>query len=191
VAPLRALRRVLKVIEAIGQRSVYFALLHESRAARRRLVELCGHGDFLADQIASHPLLLDELLDERLFSELPTARVSVAILTSPCNIWWTTTRSTRWKPCAISSAPPSFASPSPISPAGCHHAGERPADRYRRVIVDRAMDLAWQQITAQFGVPICDEGQGRRPGARVRHRLRQARRNGIELRLGSRPRLPA
>ena len=31
-----------KVVEAIGQRSVYFALLQESGAARRRLVELCG-----------------------------------------------------------------------------------------------------------------------------------------------------
>ena len=71
-APLDALRRILKVVEAIGQRSVYFALLQESGGARRRLVELCARGDFLADQIATHPLLLDELLDEQLFSQLPT-----------------------------------------------------------------------------------------------------------------------
>ena len=31
---------------------------------RRKLVELAGLGEFLAAQIASHPLLLDELLDE-------------------------------------------------------------------------------------------------------------------------------
>src|SRR3569833_3454192 len=47
------LQRILRVVEAIGQRSAYFALLQESAPARARLVELCGYGDFLAQQIAS------------------------------------------------------------------------------------------------------------------------------------------
>ena len=62
------LQRVLRIIEAIGQRSAYFALLQESAPARARLVELCGYGDFLAQQIASYPLLLDELIDGRVLS---------------------------------------------------------------------------------------------------------------------------
>ncbi len=66
---LVVLQRVLRIIEAIGQRSAYFALLQESAPARARLVELCGHGDFLAQQIASYPLLLDELIDGRVLSE--------------------------------------------------------------------------------------------------------------------------
>ncbi len=70
--PIAVLKRLIRIIEAIGQRSVYFALLHDSDATRRRLVELCGRGDFLAYQIAAHPLLLDELLDERLLRDLPT-----------------------------------------------------------------------------------------------------------------------
>ncbi|MGH8240757.1 MAG: bifunctional [glutamate--ammonia ligase]-adenylyl-L-tyrosine phosphorylase/[glutamate--ammonia-ligase] adenylyltransferase, partial [Steroidobacteraceae bacterium] len=69
--PVPVLPRVLRIIEAIGQRSVYFALLHQSRAARKRLIELCGQGDFLANQIAAHPLLLDELVDERILLWLP------------------------------------------------------------------------------------------------------------------------
>ena len=68
---LPVLRRVLAIIEAIGARSAYFALLQENGPARTRLVELCRHGDFLAAQIAAHPLLLDELIDERLLSQLP------------------------------------------------------------------------------------------------------------------------
>ncbi|MBV8496389.1 MAG: bifunctional [glutamate--ammonia ligase]-adenylyl-L-tyrosine phosphorylase/[glutamate--ammonia-ligase] adenylyltransferase, partial [Gammaproteobacteria bacterium] len=55
---LPVLRRVLAIIEATGKRSAYFALLRENSAARGRLVELCRHGDFLAAQIAAHPLLL-------------------------------------------------------------------------------------------------------------------------------------
>jgi glutamate-ammonia-ligase adenylyltransferase len=31
------------------------------------------------------------------------------------------------------------------------------------LIVERAMQLSWQQMTAQFGVPMCDDGSGRRP----------------------------
>jgi glutamate-ammonia-ligase adenylyltransferase len=67
-----ALGRVLHVVELIGGRTVYLALLNESGVARRRLVELCAHSQFLTDQIAAFPLLLDELLDERLFETVPS-----------------------------------------------------------------------------------------------------------------------
>jgi glutamate-ammonia-ligase adenylyltransferase len=67
-----ALGRVLHVIELIGGRTVYLALLNENAVARRRLVELCAHSRFLTDQIAAFPLLLDELLDERLFESVPS-----------------------------------------------------------------------------------------------------------------------
>ena len=69
---LATLRRLLRVVEAIGTRSAYFALLSENPLARRRLTDLASHGDFLTAQIAAFPVLLDELIDERLFDELPT-----------------------------------------------------------------------------------------------------------------------
>ncbi len=72
--PLAALRRLLRVLEAIGARSAYFALLLQNAPRVGRLVELRSHGDFLIEQIAAHPLLLDELIDERLFEELPGPR---------------------------------------------------------------------------------------------------------------------
>jgi len=67
-----AFSRLLNVIESIGGRTVYLALLNENPVARRRLVELCTSSQFLTDQVASFPLLLDELLDERLFEAVPT-----------------------------------------------------------------------------------------------------------------------
>ena len=69
--PLLALDGVLRVIEEIGRRSAYIALLNENKAALERLVRLCGSSDFLAHQVAAHPLLLDELLDQRIFQEPP------------------------------------------------------------------------------------------------------------------------
>jgi glutamate-ammonia-ligase adenylyltransferase len=69
--PARALDGVLRVIESIGRRSAYISLLNENTAALDRLVSLCGSSDFLARQVAAHPLLLDELLDHRIFSAPP------------------------------------------------------------------------------------------------------------------------
>ncbi|HEY7640604.1 MAG TPA: bifunctional [glutamate--ammonia ligase]-adenylyl-L-tyrosine phosphorylase/[glutamate--ammonia-ligase] adenylyltransferase [Steroidobacteraceae bacterium] len=66
------LARVLKILERIGGRTVYLALLNENATALRRLVALCEQSQFLADQIAAQPLLLDELIDERLIEEAPT-----------------------------------------------------------------------------------------------------------------------
>jgi len=70
--PLLALQGAALVIGAIGRRSAYFALLNENPSACERLVGLCATSDFLARQLAAHPLLLDELLDPRLFSDPPT-----------------------------------------------------------------------------------------------------------------------
>ncbi len=65
------LSRLLSIIEAIGGRTAYLALLNENSQALGRLVQICGLGDFLARQVAAHPLLLDELLDSRVFETLP------------------------------------------------------------------------------------------------------------------------
>jgi glutamate-ammonia-ligase adenylyltransferase len=71
-APEVTFARLAKILERIGGRTVYLALLNENAAVLRRLVQLCAQGQFLADQVAAHPLLLDELLDERLFDEPPS-----------------------------------------------------------------------------------------------------------------------
>jgi glutamate-ammonia-ligase adenylyltransferase len=71
-APSLTLSRLTKILEMIGGRTVYLALLNENANALKRLVELVAHSQFLADQIAMHPLLLDELIDERLMLEPPT-----------------------------------------------------------------------------------------------------------------------
>ena len=63
-------RRVLKIIEMIGGRTVYLALLHDNAAVLERVIDICVRSQFLADQIATFPLLLDELIDPHIFEEL-------------------------------------------------------------------------------------------------------------------------
>ncbi len=65
-----ALERLLKVVSAIGRRSAYYALLNENPAALARFASLCGRSEFLANQVALHPLLLDDLIDPRILDQL-------------------------------------------------------------------------------------------------------------------------
>jgi glutamate-ammonia-ligase adenylyltransferase len=69
--PLLALRRLLALLHNILRRSAYLALLDEQPAALSRLVEVVGQSALLAERLALHPLLLDELLDARVGGPLP------------------------------------------------------------------------------------------------------------------------
>jgi len=70
--PTSTLARVLPVLQAVGRRSAYLALLTESPSALERLLDLVSQSGLLARQVAEQPLLLDELLDPRLFESPPT-----------------------------------------------------------------------------------------------------------------------
>lgn len=61
--PLQTLERLVRLLEAIGRRSAYLALLVENPMALSQLVKLCAASGWIADWISLHPVLLDELLD--------------------------------------------------------------------------------------------------------------------------------
>ncbi|MBU3068979.1 bifunctional [glutamate--ammonia ligase]-adenylyl-L-tyrosine phosphorylase/[glutamate--ammonia-ligase] adenylyltransferase [Aestuariicella sp. G3-2] len=63
--PAETLRRILVLVEAVVRRTAYLLLLVENPDALRQLVRLCGSSSWIADQLAQHPALLDELLDPR------------------------------------------------------------------------------------------------------------------------------
>jgi len=70
--PDLALARMLKLIEAVLGRTTYLALLLESPRALEQLARFCAASDWVAQLVTRHPLLLDELLDPRLFEDVPT-----------------------------------------------------------------------------------------------------------------------
>lgn len=57
--------RLLQLLESIGRREAYLALLNEYPQALKQVVALCGASPWAAHYLAQHPLLLDELLDPR------------------------------------------------------------------------------------------------------------------------------
>jgi glutamate-ammonia-ligase adenylyltransferase len=70
--PATTFARLMEIVEMIAGRTVYFALLNENARALERLVDLSSQSQFLTDQVAAFPLLLDELLDARLFEVQPS-----------------------------------------------------------------------------------------------------------------------
>src|SRR5690606_9905041 len=63
--PLRCLVRLLRLVHAVTRRSVYLALLDEQPSALKRLGAVFSASAFLAERVISHPMLLDDLFDDR------------------------------------------------------------------------------------------------------------------------------
>ena len=70
--PLPVLGRLIAISESVLRRSAYLSLLNENPAVLDRLVEICQTSQYLADELARHPALLDELIDARIFDDPPT-----------------------------------------------------------------------------------------------------------------------
>jgi glutamate-ammonia-ligase adenylyltransferase len=69
-APQDTFVRALNLVEAIASRAAYLALLAEHPRALERVARMVGASSWAAEYVTLHPLLLDELLDDRLL-DLP------------------------------------------------------------------------------------------------------------------------
>ena len=69
--PEMTFTRVLDLVEAIATRAAYLALLAEHPEALERVTRIIGASSWAAEFITRHPLLLDELLDDRLLYAPP------------------------------------------------------------------------------------------------------------------------
>ena len=154
--PITTLRRTLRILEAVGTRSAYVALLNENSAALRRLVQICARSEFLTQQIVMFPLLLDELVDERVLDELPSREQFAAEIRARLE--------------HVPGADPEhqvealrqFQRAALFRVALADLTGRLPvmqvSDRLTDIaelIIGEAMTLAWQQVTQQYGVPMC------------------------------------
>jgi len=69
--PDATLTRAADFVEAIAGRAAYLALLIEHPDALERVTKMIGASSWAADFVTRHPLLLDELLDDRLLYAPP------------------------------------------------------------------------------------------------------------------------
>jgi glutamate-ammonia-ligase adenylyltransferase len=162
------MQRVLRVLEAIGTRSSYLALLKEQSAALNRLIEVCAISGFLSRQIADFPLLLDELIDAKAFDEMPSRESFVQELAAR------TERLPADDPERQVEALRQFQKVAVFTVALADLTGRLPlmkvSDRLTDIaelIIQCCMDLAWQQMTAAYGVPCCGEHEAKLREVRV------------------------
>jgi len=156
------LRRLLRIVESIGGRTAYLALLNENPQALERLVEVCRHGDFIAGQVASFPILLDELIDARVFEVLPDrAQFALEIDARLDHAGGDIERQV--------DALRHFQRVARFRVALLDLAGRMPlmvvSDRLTDVaelILERAMRMAWEQLIAVHGEPRCGDGDATR-----------------------------
>lgn len=149
--------RALSVVEAIGARTSYLALLNESPLALARLVEICSLGSFLPSQVAAFPLLLDELVDDRLFDAPPSRAQFEAELDARTGV--AGEDSERYvellrqfqRAAVFRIALLDLTERLPLM-----HVSDRLTD-VAELILDRAMRRAWREVTAIHGVPTCGE----------------------------------
>ncbi|WP_076592042.1 bifunctional [glutamate--ammonia ligase]-adenylyl-L-tyrosine phosphorylase/[glutamate--ammonia-ligase] adenylyltransferase [Herminiimonas arsenitoxidans] len=66
-----ALNRLLNFFEAIARRAAYLALLTEYPHALERVIRMIAASDWAAQYLTRHPILLDELLDDRTLKAAP------------------------------------------------------------------------------------------------------------------------
>ena len=69
--PEATLARGVDLLEAIARRAAYLALLAERPEALERVTRMIGASSWAAQFVTQHPLLLDELLDDRVLYSAP------------------------------------------------------------------------------------------------------------------------
>jgi len=124
------LPRILTIIEKILTRTTYLELLAENPQALTQLIELCAQSKFIAEQVARHPILLDELLEPqddeeqfidglRQFKHAALLRIAAADILGVL----------------------------PVMKVSDH------LTYLAEAIIGAVVNLAWQQIAMRFGVP--------------------------------------
>jgi glutamate-ammonia-ligase adenylyltransferase len=179
-------RRLLRVLEAIGGRSAYFALLNENPAARQRFVRVCRGGDFLVQQLAAHPLLLDELLDERALTVPPARSELLADLDDRL------ARVDADDPERLVETLAQFKRAAVFRVAIADLSGSLPlmqvSDRLTDIaelVLEKALHQAWAQMTSQYGVPTCRATDDAEPREVEVCAVGYGKLGGIELGYGS------
>ena len=157
------LERILRVISQILRRSAYVSLLIENPAVLGRLVSLCENSAYLAQEIARYPLLLDELLDPRLYSATITAADMREDLEQRVNSIDATDSERQIEVLG------QFQRANLFRIAVADHSGNLPimkvSDRLTElaeIVLNRALHIAWADLVKKHGVPTLSTPQGER-----------------------------
>ena len=156
----KTLARVLLVLTKIASRTAYLELLYENEGALKQLNRLCDASEWLAEHIAKYPILLDELIDPKLLHNPPkltayTLELREAMLRIPEDDLEAQMEALR-----------QFKQVQHLRIAAGDIVGVLPLVQVSEhltalaeAIIAEAITIAWQQVSARFGVPKSLIGQ--------------------------------
>ena len=155
--------RLIPLLRAICRRSAYLALIGENPGALTRLLTLAERSEFLVTLVEQHPLLLDELLDERIFDAAPTRdeleetlerAITVRVaedLESQLEIMRAFQRGAVFR----------IAVADRMANLPLMKVSDRLTDT-AELILTYALDMAYAEVAERYGAPMCGAGESRR-----------------------------
>lgn len=153
-ASATVLSRILGVFRQIVTRTAYLELLFENPPALQQLVLLCSQSGWLAEQLARYPMLLDELIDPAQLYQVATIddyrdRLRLYLLRVPeddLELLMETLRQFKQAQ-QLRIAAADISGVLPLMKVSDH------LTWLAEVIVEQLVTLAWQQMTARYGLP--------------------------------------
>ncbi|MEP2653840.1 MAG: bifunctional [glutamate--ammonia ligase]-adenylyl-L-tyrosine phosphorylase/[glutamate--ammonia-ligase] adenylyltransferase, partial [Paraglaciecola sp.] len=159
-SPKQLLERVLIVFTSILGRTAYLQLLSENLGALKHLIKLCAASPWVTAQIARFPLLLDELINPAdlyqpiALHEYHDQLRPLLLRVEPDDLEQQLETLRQFKLSQqLKVAAADITGVLPIKEVSNH------LTELAESILHQAVDLAWVQMEAKFGVPIC-ENQG-------------------------------
>ncbi len=176
------LERVLQVFNQIATRTAYLELLFENEGALKQLIHLCQASSWVADYIAKYPILLDELIDPKLVSNLPelnsyTIELRERMLRIPEEDLEAQMEALRQfkQSQQLRIAAADIGQVLNVSQVSKH------LTALAEAIIDEVIQLAWQQVSARFGVPQSFVEQGEASGSKNFAVIAYGKMGGVEL----------
>ena len=176
------LERVLSIFSKINTRTAYLELLFENEGALNHLIKLCRSSLWVTEHIAKHPILLDELIDPKLFNNPPSEstyaaelrEIMLRIPEDDLEAQMDTLRQFKQVQ-HLRLAAADISKVLPITKVSDH------LTAIAESIVTEVVNLAWLNVTQRFGQPLSTVGQHHKGFAVIGY----GKVGGLELGYGS------
>lgn len=182
--PDEAILRLLGLIEAVAQRSVYLSLLIERPQVLKQLVHLCSESAWITEQITRYPLLLDELIDpRRLYEPLKPEELDNALCAQLAHFSQDDSEMQLDCLCQFKRAHVLHVAFAEISGNITLELTSDHLTAIADTLIKKTLSMAWNALTQKYGQPFCHDGEERRiAGFCV---IGYGKVGGIELNYGS------
>jgi glutamate-ammonia-ligase adenylyltransferase len=153
------LARIVPLVESVVRRSAYLVLLVENPVALQQLVRLCAASPWIADQLALHPALLDELLTpESLYAPPDKDALRDELRRDVLRLTWDDLEGHMETLRYFRSAHSLRVAASEVTNALPLMTVSDYLTYIAEVILEHVLTLVWEQLVARHGYPQCADG---------------------------------